>query len=49
MYTNKKTWLKILLYFDIDEIFNSYITIHNENWGFYLVKFDFKLFSEGEL
>ena len=31
-------------FFDIDSIFNEYITRHSKKFDLYLVKYDFKLF-----
>ena len=36
------------LFFDIDAIFNEYITNHNENLNLFLVKYHFKLVSGDE-
>ena len=46
MFTNKTRTIQNPHFFDIDEIFNEYITNHSKKFEIYLVVYDFKLISD---
>ena len=45
----KTTPPEILIFFDIDELCNNYITNHKKNFELHLIKSELKLLFDGEL